>query len=63
MIFVIRTGNKRSEEELATLHNRLLSEINTDTKHKVMCLPPDCWYTFINDYDSSNAKVVISEED
>ena len=63
MIFVIRPTAKRSEEELNALHDRLVREVNTDTKQKVMCLPADCIYTCVNDYDMSNVKIVISEDD
>lgn len=51
MIFVVKPINKRSEEELHMLHNRLVEELGDAEKsrHRVLCLPADCTYDCIND--------------
>lgn len=64
MIFVVKPINKRSEEELHMLHNRLVEELGDAEKsrHRVLCLPADCTYDCINDYDLKNVQVVATAE-
>lgn len=46
MIFIVKPINKRSEEELRMLHNRLADELGDvkKSRHAVLCLPSDCTY-------------------
>ncbi len=62
MIFVVMPMRKRSEEELRMLHDRLVEEVNNaeNLKHRVLCLPSDCIYDCINDYNSNNVQVVVA---
>ena len=61
MIFVIRTVNKRSEEELTALYDRLVHEANTGANNKVICLPSDCTFTCIDDYNRADVKVIFED--
>lgn len=64
MIFIIKPINKRSEEELRMLYNRLVEELGDAEKsrHRVICLPSDCTYDCINDYNLNDVKVVVAAE-
>lgn len=48
MIFIVKPINKRSEEELRMLHNRLVDELGDveKSKHVVLCLPAD-WHMLL----------------
>lgn len=63
MIFIVKPINKRSEEELRMLHNRLVDELGDvkKSRHAVLCLPADCTYYCINDYNLNDVKVVVAE--
>lgn len=65
MIFIVKPINKRSEEELHMLHNRLVEELGDagKRKHAVLCLPADCTYSCINDYNSNDVKVVVADHE
>ena len=63
MIFIVKPINKRSEEELRMLHNRLVDELGDvkKSRHAVLCLHADCTYYCINDYNLNDVKVVVAE--
>lgn len=62
MIFIVKPINKRSEEELHMLHNRLVDELGDMEKSKraVLCLPADCTYDCINTHNLNDVKVVVA---
>lgn len=62
MIVVVTSKTAVSEEALSELHDRLSKEINSDDKHKVMCVPTEFNVEIINDYDLRNAYVVTKGE-
>ena len=57
--------NKRSEEELHMLHNRLVDELGDmeKSKHAVLCLPADCTCYCMNDYNLNAVKVVVANHE
>ena len=61
MIFVIKPTLKRSDEEMAKLHERLVHEANAEVKNKIVCLPSDCSCICINDYNLSDVKIVMED--
>ena len=65
MIFVVKAINKRSEEELHMLHDRLVEELGDvkKSRHAVLCLPADCTCSCINDYNMNDVKVVITDHE
>ena len=65
MIFVVKPINKRSEEELHMLHNRLVEELGDmeKSRHVILCLPADCTYSCINDYNLNDVKVVAANHE
>lgn len=65
MIFIVKPISKRSEEELHMLHNRLVEELGDVEKnrHAVLCLPADCTYSCINDYNLNDVKVVVEDHE
>lgn len=70
MIFIVKPINKRSEEELRMLHNRLADELGDvkKSRYAVLCLPADCTYYCINDYcindyNLNAVKVVVGDHE
>ena len=65
MIFIVKPINKRSEEELHMLHNRLVEELGDmkKSRHAILCLPADCTYSCINDYNMNAVKVVVTDHE
>lgn len=65
MIFIVKPINKRSEEELHMLHNRLVDELGDmeKSKHAVLCLPADCTCYCMNDYNLNAVKVVVANHE
>lgn len=65
MIFVVKAINKRSEEELHMLHDRLVEELGDvkKSRHAVLCLPADCTCSCINDYNMNDVKVVVTDHE
>ena len=65
MIFIVKPINKRSEEELHMLHNRLVDELGDveKSKHVVLCLPADCTCCCMNDYNLNAVKVVVANHE
>lgn len=65
MIFIVKPINKRSEEELHMLHNRLVDELGDmeKNKHAVLCLPADCACYCMNDYNLNAVKVVVANHE
>ena len=65
MIFIVKPFSKRSEEELHMLHNRLVEELGDveKSRHAVLCLPADCTYYCINDYNLNDVKVVVTNHE
>lgn len=65
MIFIVKPINKRSEEELYMLHNRLVEELDDvkKSRYAVLCLPADCTYSCINDYNLNDVKVVVADHE
>lgn len=61
MIFIINVGDNYTEEDLTSLHKRLSDELNEGKNNTVMCLPSDCDYDCINEYDLKNTKIVVSK--
>ena len=51
MIFIVKVGDDYTEEDLMSLHKRLSDELNEGKNNTVMCLPSDCDYDCINEYD------------
>jgi hypothetical protein len=49
------------EEDLMSLHKRLSDELNEGKNNTVMCLPSDCDYDCINEYDLKNTKIIVSK--
>lgn len=65
MIFIVKPINKRSEEELHMLHDRLVEELGDVKKnrHAVLCLPADCTCSCINDHNMNDVKVVVTDHE
>lgn len=61
MIFIVSVRKDYTEEDLMSLHKRLSDELNEGKNNIVMCLPPDCDYDCINEYDLKNTKVIVSK--
>lgn len=61
MIFIVKVGDDYTEEDLMSLRKRLSDELNEGKNNTVMCLPPDCDYYCINEYDLKNTEIVVSK--
>lgn len=63
MIFIVKPINKRSEEELHMLHDRLVEELGDmeKSRHAILCLPADCTCYCMDGYNSNVVKVVVAE--
>lgn len=61
VIFIVKVGDDYMEEDLMSLHKRLSDELNEGKNNTVMCLPPDCDYDCINEYDLKNTEIVVSK--
>lgn len=61
MIFIIGVGDNYTEEDMMRLHKRLSDELNEGKNNTIMCLPPDCDYDCINEYDLKKIEVVVSK--
>lgn len=63
MIFIVKPINKRSEEELHMVHDRLVEELGDmeKSRHAILCLPADCTCYCMNDYNLNAVKVVAAE--
>ena len=61
VIFIVKVGDDYTEEDLMSLHKRLSDELNEGKNNTVMCLPSDCDYDCINEYDLKNTKIIVSK--
>ena len=62
MIFIVSTFGNIPKKELVELQKRLEAEVNSPTKHKVMCLPRFATVACVDDYISEKAKVIVDTD-